>query len=273
MTEAKKTKTEKEVKKVKKNTNSAPKATGKKAGDKAKKAGKPSNVSKRVFAFRQKVENKPYSVEKAIDLLKEVSKTKFKETLEVIFNLNVDTAKSDQQIRASINLPAGTGKKITLVAFVPEEKRDLAKKAGADLIADEAVFEEIKKGIINFDKTFATPSFMPKLGQLAKILGPKGLMPNPKLGSVSENIEESIKTIKAGQVEVRADKQGIVHVGFGKIDFETKKLVDNFEKIYNYISSNRPKDVKGKFIKSVYISSTMGPALLIEERKAEKQVA
>lgn len=255
-----------EAKKVKKPNAAAVKSGGQR-GD------RPKGVSKRAYEISKKVQARPYKAEEAIALLQEISKTKFKETLEVIFNLNIDTAKSEQQIRASISLPAGTGKTIRLLAFVPDDKKELAKKAGADIIADDGVFDEIKKGIINFDRTFATPSVMSKLGVLAKILGPKGLMPNPKLGSVSDKIEEAISTIKAGQVEIRADKQGIIHVGFGKINFDTKKLLENFEKIYNYIASNRPKDVKGKFIKSVYISSTQGPALLIEERKAEKQVA
>jgi len=199
----------------------------------------------------------------AIKILKDNSFTKFEESLEVAINLGIDSNKTDQNIRGVLSLPKGTGKNIKVAVLAKGEKHDEAKKAGADIVGENDLIDTIAAGKINFDLLIATPDMMPSAGKVAKVLGPKGLMPNPKLGTVSQDISKAVQNAKSGQVQYKNDKGGIVHAGIGKLKFEDNDLLENLKAFFNSINKSKPDAVKGSFIKKVTIASTMGVGLEI----------
>ena len=207
--------------------------------------------------------SKVYEPIEAIKILKENSFTKFEEALEVAINLGIDTNKTDQNIRGVISLPKGTGKKINVAVLAKGEKLNEASEAGADLVGETDLVESISAGKINFDLLIATPDMMPAIGKVAKILGPKGLMPNPKLGTVTQDIKTAVQNAKAGQVQYKNDKAGIVHAGIGKMSFNDVDLLENLKNFYSSINKSKPETVKGSFVKKVTIASTMGVGLEI----------
>ena len=206
---------------------------------------------------------KIYEPLEAIKILKENSFVKFKETLDVAISLGIDSNKTDQNIRGMVNLPKGTGKKIKLAVLTKGDKLKEASEAGADIVGEEDLITTISSGKIEFDLLIATPDMMPSIGKIAKILGPKGLMPNPKLGTVTQDLKNSIQKAKSGQVKFRNDKAGIVHAGIGKLDFSEEDLLENLKAFYLSINKSKPDSVKGSFIKKVTIASTMGVGLEI----------
>ena len=209
--------------------------------------------------------NKLYEPIDAIKLLKEKTFVKFNETIDISINLGIDTNKTEQNIKGVVNLPKGSGKTVRVAVIANEDKQNDAKNSGADLVGSEDLIETIAKSKIDFDILIATPDMMPKLGKVAKILGPKGLMPNPKLGTVTNEISQSVKDAKSGQVKFKNDKSGIVHAGVGKIDFSDEDLLENIQTFYSSIVKSKPDAVKGSFIKKVTIASTMGIGLNINQ--------
>jgi len=207
--------------------------------------------------------SKIYEPIEAIKILKDNKYTKFNETLEVAINLGIDPNKTDQGIRGVTSLPKGTGKSIKVAVITKGEKQAEAKEAGADLVGDNDLIDSISSGKISFDLLIASPDMMPSVGKVAKILGPKGLMPNPKLGTVTQDIATAVKNVKAGQVQFKNDKGGIVHAGIGKINFEDNDLLENLKFFFSSINKSKPESVKGSFIKKVTIASTMGVGLEI----------
>ena len=206
---------------------------------------------------------KVYEPIEAIKILKENSFTKFEESLEVAINLGIDSNKTDQNIRGVISLPKGNGKTIKVAVLAKGEKQSEAKEAGADIIGETDLIDSISSGNINFDTLIATPDMMSSVGKIAKVLGPKGLMPNPKLGTVTQDLKVAIKNAKSGQVQYRNDKSGIVHAGFGKINFNENDLLENLKALFSAITKSKPESVKGSFIKKITIASTMGVGLEI----------
>ena len=206
---------------------------------------------------------KIYDPIEAIKLLKENSYVKFQESLEVCINLGIDANKTEQNIRGVINLPKGTGKNIRVAVMAKGDKAKEALEAGADIVGDDDLAQQVTDGKINFDLLIATPDMMPSIGKIGKILGPKGLMPNPKLGTVTQDLKSAVLNAKAGQVQYRNDKAGIVHAGIGKLNFAEQDLLENLKTFYSSISKNKPDAVKGSFIKKVSIASTMGFGLEI----------
>lgn len=213
--------------------------------------------------------SKEYTIEEAVKLAKENATAKFDETVDIAMNLNVDPRKADQQVRGMISLPSGTGKTVRVAVFAKGDKAEEARKAGADIVGDEDLAELVKKGEMNFDRCVATPDMMVLVGKLGKVLGPRGLMPNPKLGTVSANVAEAVQNLKAGQVEYRTEKTGIVHAGIGKASFSADDIVANVKAFTNAVIKARPSGAKGTYIKRVSISSTMGPALRIRADEFE----
>tara|TARA_B100000902_G_scaffold174093_1_gene167993 strand:- start:120 stop:809 length:690 start_codon:yes stop_codon:yes gene_type:complete len=207
--------------------------------------------------------SKSYEPIEAIKILKENKYAKFDETLEVAINLGIDSNKTDQGIRGMTSLPKGTGKSVVLAVLTKGDKQKEAKDAGADLVGDNDLIETISSGKISFDLLIASPDMMPSIGKVAKILGPKGLMPNPKLGTVTTDIATAVKNAKAGQVQFKNDKGGIVHAGIGKMSFDENDLLENLKFFYSSINKSKPETVKGSFIKKVTIASTMGVGLEI----------
>ncbi len=199
----------------------------------------------------------------AIKLIKENSYTKFDETLEIAINLGIDPNKTEQNVRGMISLPKGTGKKIKVAVMAKGDKLNEAKDAGADIVGETDLADTISSGKIEFDLLIATPDMMPSIGKVAKILGPKGLMPNPKLGTVTQDIKTAVENAKAGQVQYKNDKGGIIHAGIGKMNFSENDLVENLKAFFSTVSKNKPDTVKGSFIKKVTIASTMGVGLQI----------
>ncbi len=207
---------------------------------------------------------KTYEIEEAVSLLKEVSKANFDETAEVAFRLGVDPKKADQQIRGAMVLPHGTGKTQRVLVFAKGEKAKEAEAAGADYVGEGEYIEKINSGWFDFDVIVATPDMMAEVGKLGRVLGPRGLMPNPKTGTVTFEVEKAVNDIKAGKVEYRVDKQSNVHVPFGKVSFENNKLAENLSAIIEQIVKVRPQSAKGIYIKNVSIASTMGPGIKID---------
>ena len=207
--------------------------------------------------------SKIYEPLEAIKILKENSYVKFQETLEVAINLSIDTKKTDQNIRGMLNLPKGTGKKIRVAVITKGDKVSEAKDAGADLVGDSDLVDKITSGKIDFDLLIATPDMMSSIGKIAKILGPKGLMPNPKLGTVTQDIKTAVTNAKAGQVKFKNDKAGIVQAGIGKLSFNEQDLIENLKAFFSSINKSKPEAVKSSFIKKVTIASTMGIGLEI----------
>ncbi len=211
----------------------------------------------------KKTKNNVYSnLEEAIVVLKETSTTKFVETVELHANLNIDPKYADQQLRTTVTLPNGVGKQITIAVLTNEE--NFSESAGADIIGNDDLIEQITQGDIKFDLLIATPNMMPKLAKLGRILGPKGLMPSPKSGTVTSTLESTLIEFKKGKFEYKADKTGIVHVSFGKSDFSNSELIENLKALYNSIEKNRPSGVKGKYFKSLFICTTMGPSIKLD---------
>ncbi|WP_459852048.1 50S ribosomal protein L1 [Dongia sp. agr-C8] len=208
--------------------------------------------------------NKFYSVEEAVKLVKERAKAKFDETIEMAFNLGIDPKHADQNVRGVISLPHGTGKTVRVAVFAKGEKAEAAKKAGADLVGADDLAEKVQAGQMDFDRVIASPDMMVTVGKLGKVLGPRGLMPNPKLGTVTNDIAEAVKAAKGGQVEYRAQKEGIVHAGVGKASFSEQALVENVKALINAVSRAKPAGAKGTYMKKVSLSSTMGPGLKLD---------
>ncbi len=217
-----------------------------------------------VEASKSVDKDKFYTPEEAVKLVKSLSKRKFDETVEIAMNLNIDTTKSDQQVRSSFTLPNGTGK-TKKILVVTKTKADEAKEAGADYVGDEDMIEKIvKENWFDFDTMVATPEMMVSLGKIGKILGPKGLMPNPKTGTVTVNVKDAIANIRKGMVEYRADSNGNVHAIVGKVSFDEDKLTENLVAFIKEVIKNKPSGVKGTFVKNISISSTMGPGVKID---------
>ena len=219
---------------------------------------------KKIKAARKKVEDREYAVDDGVALLQGVSETKFVQTLEVVANLGVDPKHSDQQVRGVVAMPAGTGKNVRVAVICKEDKEAAAKAAGADMVGANEIIEEIKAGKINFDVCIATPDMMGIIGQVARVLGPKGLMPNPKLGTVTADVATAVKNAKSGQVEFRVEKAGIIHVGVGKLSFTKDDLVKNVKALVSAVLKAKPAGAKGTYLKSLYMSSTMGPSVRVD---------
>lgn len=207
---------------------------------------------------------KAYNLKDAIDLAIKSNPAKFDATVEVHARLGVDPRQADQNIRTTLVLPNGNGKEVKVAVFAPLDVAKTAKTAGADIAEDEEFLKHLDKGEINFDILISTPEYMPKLGKYARVLGPKGLMPNPKAGTVTTDVEKAVKEAKAGKVEYRVDKQAIVHLGAGKVSFGADKLVENINAFLDSLKSQKPASLKGTYIKSVYITTTMGPSIAVE---------
>ena len=205
-----------------------------------------------------------YTPLEAVKLVKELANAKFDETVEAHFRLGIDTRKADQNIRGSISLPHGTGKTVRVAVFAEGAQADQAAEAGADIIGSDELIAQIQKGEINFDAAIATPMMMAKVGRIGKILGPRGLMPNPKLGTVTMDVAKMVSELKAGRVEYRADRYGICHVPLGRVSFDEQKLVENYAALYTEILRVKPASAKGKYVKSISVSSTMGPGVKID---------
>ena len=206
---------------------------------------------------------KAYSIEEAIELVKKTNTAKFDASVEVAFRLGVNPKHADQQLRGALVLPNGTGKTKKVLVVTEGAKAEEAKAAGADFVGGKEILEEIKKGWLDFEVVIATPNMMGELGKLGRILGPKGLMPNPKTGTVTMDVEKAVKEVKAGKVTYRTDKVGNVHVMFGKTSFETEKLVENYKTIYETLLKVKPSTAKGTYMKNVSVSSTMGPSVKV----------
>ena len=202
-----------------------------------------------------------------MELAKELSPAKFDETVEVAVRLGVDTRKADQNVRGSIALPHGTGKTVRVAVFAEGEKAREAEAAGADVIGSDDLVAQVQAGELNFDAAIATPNMMGKVGRLGKILGPRGLMPNPKLGTVTMDVAKMVGELKAGRVEYRADRYGICHVPMGKVSFETQKLVENYGALINELLRVKPSSAKGRYVKSVTFTTTMGPGIKVDTTK------
>lgn len=207
---------------------------------------------------------KIYSLKDAIDLAIKTSPVKFDATLEAHVRLGVDPRQADQNIRTTIVLPNGNGKTVRVAVFAPLDEAKKAKAAGADIAEDDEFLKRLEKGEIDFDVLIATPAYMPKLGRFARSLGPKGLMPNPKAGTVTTDVEKAVKEAKAGKVEYRVDKQSIVHIGLGKVSFGSDKLLQNANTFFSSLKSMKPASLKGQYVKSVYITTSMGPSISVE---------
>ena len=205
-----------------------------------------------------------YAIEEAVKLIKGCSSVKFDETVEIAMNLGVDPRHADQNVRGVVSLPHGTGKSVRVAVFAKGDKADEAKAAGADLVGAEDLAEQIQAGKIDFERCIATPDMMPVVGRLGRILGPRGMMPNPKLGSVTNDVAAAIQATKGGQVEFRVEKAGIIHAGVGKASFDEAALVENVKAFVGAISRAKPSGAKGTYIKRVSLSSTMGPGLKVD---------
>jgi large subunit ribosomal protein L1 len=231
-------------------------------------------VARRSKRFRelQKLvdKEKMYNLEEALFLLKETSNAKFDETVEISVKLGIDPRHAEQQVRSTVVLPEGTGKKVRIVVFAKGEKIREAEDAGADFVGGKDLVEKIQNGFLDFDVAIATPDVMRDVSKIGRILGPRGLMPNPKAGTVTFNIKEAIEEVKKGRIEFRADKYGIVHLPIGKASFPVERLMSNLKAVLSAIISAKPAAAKGQYIRSVYLSSTMGPGIRIDPKIAKR---
>lgn len=222
-------------------------------------------LSRRQKENRKKTENIIHTnLEEAIQVLKETATAKFVETVELHANLNIDPKYADQQLRTTVILPHGVGKIVKIAVLTNEANFSEAKENGAEIVGNDDLIQQISKGNINFDLLLATPDMMPKLAKLGRMLGPKGLMPSPKSGTVTTTISETLSEFKKGKFEYKADKTGIVHVSFGKSDFSDHQLLENLHALYKSVEQNRPSGVKGKYFKSLYICTSMGPSIQLD---------
>lgn len=230
--------------------------------------------SKKYVEALAKVEKgKAYTVDEAVKLVKETSTTKFDGSVEVAIRLNVDTKKADQQLRGAIVLPKGTGKTTRVIVIAKGEAATKAKEAGADYVGDVDLLQKIEKeNWFDFDTMIATPDMMPLLGKLGRVLGPKGLMPNPKTGTVTLDIAKAVKDAKAGKVEFRADKQGMIHCPIGKVQFANEDLVKNYGTLVDAVLRAKPSAAKGTYVKSIYLTTTMGPSIKIDAKNLQAEV-
>ncbi len=229
-----------------------------------------AKLSKRKRAFKEKIDpTRQYPLDEALTLLKECATAKFNESIELAVNLGIDAKKSDQAVRGATNLPHGTGSDVRVAVFTSGENADKATAAGADLVGMEELAEKVKAGEMDFDVVIASPDAMRVVGQLGQILGPRGLMPNPKTGTVTPDVETAVKNAKAGQVQYRTDKNGIIHGGIGKIDFEPNAIRENLEAVLADLKKAKPSASKGIFMKKVTLSTTMGPGLAIDQSTLE----
>ncbi|GBG04268.1 50S ribosomal protein L1 [Lactobacillus rodentium] len=224
----------------------------------------PKHGKKYLEAAKKVDPTKFYSVDEAMKLAKETSYADFDATIEVAYNLSVDPKQADQQIRGSLVLPNGTGKTQKVIVFAEGPQAEAAKNAGADEVGSDELVEKVQNGYLDFDVVVATPMMMAKVGRLGRVLGPKGLMPNPKTGTVTMDVEKAVNDIKAGQVEYRVDKQGLIHAPIGKASFEADKLAENFNALRDVIVRARPASAKGQYIKSVAVSATFGPGIHLD---------
>lgn len=221
-------------------------------------------ISKRRQQANQKVESKLYSPNEAVALLKETATAKFVESAEAHFSLNIDPKYSDQQLRTTLILPKGTGKTKRIAVLIQNEKITPEIESTADIVGSDTLIDAMTKGELDFDILLATPDMMPKLAKLGRVLGPKGLMPSPKAGTVTTDILAAINEFKGGKLEYRADKTGIVHISFGKANFTPEDLLENLTAVYQSIEQNKPTGVKGRYFKTLYICSTMGPSISVD---------
>jgi large subunit ribosomal protein L1 len=225
-----------------------------------------AHVSKRAKELRAKIDrNKAYPIAEAIKLVKEGASAKFNESVDVAVNLGIDAKKSDQTVRGSIVLPKGTGKTVRVAVFAQGDKAQAAKDAGADIVGFDDLAAQVKEGKIDFDVAIATPDAMRVVGQLGQVLGPRGLMPNPKVGTVTPNVADAVKNAKAGQVQYRADKAGIVQCTIGRASFTEEALKENFVALMEALNKSRPSGTKGIYLKKVSVSSTMGPGVRVDQ--------
>lgn len=224
-----------------------------------------AHVAKRTKAARAQFEGKAnLTVEAAVDLIKAAASAKFDETIEIAMNLGVDPRHADQMVRGVVSLPNGTGKVVRVAVFARGAKADEAKAAGADIVGAEDLMESIQKGVIDFDRCIATPDMMPLVGRLGKILGPRNLMPNPKVGTVTMDVTTAVNNAKGGEVQFKVEKAGIIHGGVGKASFDTAKLAENIRAFVDAVSRARPTGAKGTYLKKVSLSSTMGPGISLD---------
>lgn len=224
-----------------------------------------AKISKRRAAIREQIDPfKVYSVEEALELLKKLASAKFTETIEVAVNLGVNARKSDQNVRGSTVMPNGTGKSVRVAVFTQGDNVEKAKAAGADVVGLDDLADQVSSGEINFDMVVATPDAMPVVGRLGQILGPKGLMPNPKTGTVTADVETAVQNAKAGQVQYRTDKAGLIHAPIGKVDFENEALIENLAALIQDLKKAKPANAKGIYFKKVSLSTTMGPGLAVD---------
>jgi len=224
-----------------------------------------ATVSKRVKAWTGKIQpGKQYPIDQALSLVKQFASVKFKESVDVAVNLGIDASKSDQQVRGSTVMPNGIGKTVRVAVFTSGKNQDAAKAAGADLVGMEDLAEKVKAGEMNFDVVIASPDAMRVVGQLGQILGPRGLMPNPKFGTVTPDVAGAVKNAKAGQVRYRADKAGVVHCTIGKAEFEPTKLQENLQALLADLQKSKPSTAKGIYLKKLSLSSTMGPGVPVD---------
>jgi large subunit ribosomal protein L1 len=224
-----------------------------------------AKAGKRIRSAREGVDrNKLYPLDQAVKMIKERSKAKFDETIEVAMNLGVDPRHADQMVRGVVNLPNGSGRSMRVAVFARGPKADEARAAGADVVGAEDLVEKVQGGAIDFDRVIATPDLMPLVGRLGKVLGPRGLMPNPKVGTVTMDVTTAIKGAKGGSVEFRVEKAGIVQAGIGKASFDAPQLMENIKAFADAVSKARPAGAKGTYIQRVAVSSTMGPGVKVE---------
>lgn len=242
--------------------------------EEAKKAKVKSSHAKRLRTVRESLDKtKIWTLEEAVSFVKKNATAKFDETIELALNLGIDPKQSDQNVRGMVVLPNGTGKNVRVAVFAKGPKAEDAKKAGADLVGDEDLAAKIQKGEVDFERCIATPDMMALVGKLGQVLGPKGLMPNPKLGTVTMDVAGAVKAAKGGSVEFRAQKEGIVHVGVGKASFDEKKLVENIRALMGALLKAKPQTMKGNYLKKAAISSTMGPGLKLDLASLVKEAA
>ncbi|WP_048649538.1 50S ribosomal protein L1 [Nitratireductor soli] len=224
-----------------------------------------TKLSKRVAKTREGIDrDKEYTLDEAVTLLKERATAKFDETIEVAMNLGVDPRHADQMVRGVVNLPNGTGRTVRVAVFAKGDKADEAKAAGADIVGAEDLVEIVQKGEINFDRCIATPDMMPLVGRLGKVLGPRGMMPNPKVGTVTADVAAAVKASKGGAVEFRVEKAGIIHAGVGKASFDGKAIAENVRAFADAVIRAKPAGAKGNYLKKIALTSTMGPGLRID---------